>query len=60
MSTNKNLHTLLDENYELNAEFHEYMKECIYSFATAIYDEELTFEEWKQKYYGKTPSNTKK
>lgn len=42
---------ILENNYELNKQFHELTKEAIYTFAVAWYDEKLTFEEWLKKYY---------
>lgn len=49
----KNLYNLLDENYDLNIQFHQAIRESIFSFAVAVYDEKLTFEEWTKKHYGK-------
>ncbi len=48
----KILENILDDNYDLNVQFHKIKRECIYSFATAIYNEKLTFEEWEKKHYG--------
>ena len=50
---NKNLYSILDENYDLNIQFHQAIRESIFSFAVAVYDEKLTFEEWTKKHYGK-------
>lgn len=47
------LENLLENNYDLNVQFHQLMRECIYSFATANYDETIPFKEWQEKYYGK-------
>jgi hypothetical protein len=48
----KILENILDDNYDLNVQFHKIKRECIYSFATAMYNEKLTFEEWEIKHYG--------
>ena len=48
----KILENILDDNYDLNVQFHKIKRECIYSFATAMYNEKLTFEEWEKKHYG--------
>ena len=45
------LMNILEDNYELNKQFHEASREMIYSFATAHYNETLTFEAWLDKYY---------
>ena len=45
------LMNILEDNYELNKQFHEVSREMIYSFATANYNETLTFEAWLDKYY---------
>ena len=50
---NKNLYIILDENYDLNIQFHQAIRESIFSFAVSVYDEKLTFEEWTKKHYGK-------
>jgi hypothetical protein len=48
----KILENILDDNYDLNVQFHKIKRECIYSFVTAMYNEKLTFEEWEKKHYG--------
>jgi len=48
----KILENILDDNYDLNVQFHKIKRECIYSFATAIYNEKLTFKDWEKKHYG--------
>lgn len=45
------LMNILEDYYELNKQFHEVSREIIYSFATANYNETLTFEAWLDKYY---------
>jgi hypothetical protein len=46
------LENLLEENYDLNIQFHKSMRESIFCFAVARYDEKLPFKEWEKKYYG--------
>lgn len=46
------LENLLEENYDLNIQFHKSMRESIFCFAVAIYDEKLPFKKWEKKYYG--------
>ena len=46
------LENILEENYELNVQFHKSMRESIFCFALAIYDEKLPFKEWEKKHYG--------
>jgi hypothetical protein len=48
----KILESLLEENYDLNIQFHKSMRESIFCFAVAMYDEKLPFKEWEKKYYG--------
>jgi hypothetical protein len=48
----KILGNILEDNYDLNVQFHKLKRECIFSFAVAHYDEKLTFKEWKKTYYG--------
>lgn len=54
---NSCLMNILQDNYDLNKQFHESLREGIYSFATANYDEKLTFEEWLGKYYNHRSHN---
>ena len=48
----KILENLLDENYDLNVQFHKSMRESIFCFAVAMYDEKLPLKEWEKKHYG--------
>jgi len=45
------LMNILEENYELNEQFHETARDMIYSFAVAHYNETMTFENWLATYY---------
>jgi len=42
---------ILEDDYELNVEFHKEAREMIFSFAVAHYGEKLTLEEWLLKHY---------
>ena len=39
---------ILEDDYELNVQFHQAMRECIFCFAVANYEEKLSFEEWQK------------
>jgi hypothetical protein len=45
------LMNILEDDYELNVEFHKEAREMIFSFAVAHYGEKLTLEEWLLKHY---------
>jgi len=42
---------LLEDNYELNKQFHEELRASIFCFCVAHYNEKMTFEEWLKFYY---------
>ncbi len=48
----KILENILEDDYELNVQFHQAMRECIFCFAVANYEEKLSFEEWQKNNYG--------
>ena len=45
------LMNILEDNYDLNLQFHKEAREMIYSFVVAHYDEKLSLSEWLNKYY---------
>lgn len=45
------LMNILEDDYELNKQFHEALRESIYSFSVANYNETMTFENWLTTYY---------
>ena len=45
------LMNILEDDYELNKQFHEALRESIYSFSVANYNETMTFENWLATYY---------
>ena len=45
------LMNILEDNYELNEQFHKEARGMIYSFVVAHYDEKLTLNEWLVKFY---------
>ena len=45
------LMNILEDNYDLNLQFHKEAREMIYSFVVAHYDEKLTLSDWLNKYY---------
>lgn len=45
------LMNILEDNYDLNLQFHKEVREMIYSFSVAHYVEKLTLSEWLNKYY---------
>jgi len=48
----KILENILEDDYDLNVQFHKIKRECIFSFVVAHYNEKLTFQEWEKEYYG--------
>ena len=45
------LMNILEDDYELNKQFHKALRESIYSFSVANYNETMTFENWLATYY---------
>jgi hypothetical protein len=45
------LMNILEENYDLNIQFHKEVREMIFSFAVSHYGEKLTLEAWLLKHY---------
>lgn len=49
--SSSNLMNMLDDDYELNKQFHVVLRDCIYCFCVAHYNETMTFENWLATYY---------
>ena len=45
------LMNILENDYDLNKQFHKEAREMIFSFAVAHYGEKLTLKEWLSKHY---------
>ena len=45
------LMNILENDYDLNEQFHTEAREMIFSFAVAHYGEKLTLKEWLSKHY---------
>lgn len=48
----KILENILENDCELNTQFHQAMRECIFCFVVANCDEKLPFKEWQKEHYG--------